>query len=380
MLGITIDLARGLAALAVFLFHIADHLSACCVNLALLAKNGGSSGVAVFFVISGYCITSSADKASHHGSGQLSFLKKRFLRIYPPFWAALIVTLAAPYLLEIISYMRTGNLAWPERDWNVYGINDWLQIASLTRVFYGTGQESLHILFRGVNPVYWTLAIEFQFYLVMFLSLLTKQYWKATLVLVTVLGLIAMYFPTLLPERRSGLFLGYWPLFALGMALYFLLKNGVSLTRLPKHIGLAVAMSIVLALSLWVMQRTLQDRLGASLSELFGDTWFGFAGLSALALWAAAPLEAYLKKAAGSGNNIISLPLKLGVYLGAISYSLYLLHGRMFQVVEKTLKYLHISNESWLGILIIIIGTIIISAVFYHFFEKPFIHHSKYKA
>ena len=382
MLSITIDLARWIAALAVFLFHIKGHFTACCPNVAVLAKNVGFYGVAVFFVISGYCITSSADKASHHGAGQLSFLKKRFFRIYPPFWAALIITVLTPYLLESISFLRTGHLAWPDRDWESYGVKDWLQIASLARVFYGTEQEDLHVLFRGVNPVYWTLAIEFQFYLVMFFSLLTKTYWKKTLAIVTFLGFVAMYFPSILPGERSGffngLFLGYWPLFSIGIALYFLLKNGISLTIFSKHISTLISVLIVFTLTTWVIHSAFENKIKADLMAGFGSDWFGFALLSAMILWSLAPIEPYLRNGVESKCLVFSLPLKLGMFLGTISYSIYLLHARMYQVVEKAVNYLHLTNSLY-SVLAIIMGTILISAIFYHFFEKPFIHYSKYR-
>jgi len=110
----------------------------------------------------------------------------------------------------------------------------------------------------------------------------------------------------------------------------------------------------------------------------FGSDWFGFALLSAMILWSLAPIEPYLRNGVESKCLVFSLPLKLGMFLGTISYSIYLLHARMYQVVEKAVNYLHLTNSLY-SVLAIIMGTILISAIFYHFFEKPFIHHSKYR-
>ena len=48
-------------------------------------------GVPLFFVISGYCIAASADANRRKGASPWTFLIRRVRRIYPPYWAALLL-------------------------------------------------------------------------------------------------------------------------------------------------------------------------------------------------------------------------------------------------------------------------------------------------
>ncbi|WKJ89305.1 acyltransferase [Methylomonas montana] len=364
MLSITIDLARGLASFAVFLFHIAEQVRPYSSGWFVLAKYG-FYGVPLFFVISGYCITASADGFISKQDSPLKFLKKRFLRIYPPFWASILVILCVPYLLEIVSYIRTGQLAWPYRDWQNFNLTDWVQVITLIKVFYGSDGQSLHSLFSGINPVYWSLAIEFQFYLVVFLALLSKKHFVNVLAIVT---FVSLFFQDI---RYTGLFLGYWPLFAVGICVYYLLKNNLTLLRLSRSWGLLLSVFLVLTITVLVIYFARQGQLDNVLRK-FGDDWLNFAILCALALWAISPMEPMLKRCINSINPMFSFPLKCVTLLGTISYSLYLLHPKMYQISEKVADNLSLSH-SFLKPIVIVLGTVLISWVFYHFCERPFI-------
>lgn len=363
MLSITIDLARGLASFAVFLFHIAEQIRPYSSWWFVFAKYG-FYGVPLFFVISGYCITASADGFISKQGSPLKFLKKRFLRIYPPFWGSILVILCVPYLLEVISYIRTGQLAWPHRDWQSFTVTDWIQIVTLVKVFYGADGQSLHSLFSGINPVYWSLAIEFQFYLVVFLALLVKKHFINVLIIVT---FVSLFYQDI---RYTGLFLGYWPLFSLGICVYFLLKNNITLLRLSGNFGLFLSVFLILIITSSVIYFAQQGQLENVLSK-FGDDWLIFAILCAVALWTISPMESALRHCINNINPIFSFPLKFVVFLGTISYSLYLLHPKVYQISEKVADYLSLSH-SFLKPIIIILGTVLVSWVFYNFCERPF--------
>src|SRR3974377_361898 len=92
-----LDHVRGLAILSVFLFHSLNesfHRSSLPWNgwfrdfsvpksfLLLLPASFGWAGVAIFFVVSGFCI-----HYSFHLQGRewRSFFIRRFFRIYPPY-------------------------------------------------------------------------------------------------------------------------------------------------------------------------------------------------------------------------------------------------------------------------------------------------------
>ena len=75
----------------------------------------GHLGVPMFFVISGFVITYSAESTLKKNETPISFLKKRFLRIYPTFWASTIaVVFILPYLIELISVLKSSSFQAPE--------------------------------------------------------------------------------------------------------------------------------------------------------------------------------------------------------------------------------------------------------------------------
>jgi peptidoglycan/LPS O-acetylase OafA/YrhL len=135
-----LDGVRGLAILLVLGSH-----SVIYTNAGGLTPNGlaaGSAGVAVFFVLSGYLITTLLLREEERdGSIQLtSFYARRALRLFPALWL---------YLLVVFGFWLAGRL--PEHPWHSF----------VTSLFYvrnlvGRGHETDHL---------WSLAIEEQFYL-----------------------------------------------------------------------------------------------------------------------------------------------------------------------------------------------------------------------
>ncbi|MFN6015827.1 MAG: acyltransferase family protein [Flavobacteriales bacterium] len=153
-----VTMLRGLAALGVCIMHFAGTLEPGTIQD--LARIGGY-GVPVFFVISGFILPYSMEQDQYALNNYGSFLLKRIIRLDPP------------YLLTIIGIAGLSVIA----QWSPY------HTASAVEVMNGNG--ALH-LFYGVdifggtwlNPVFWTLAIEFQFYLLiglLFPLLLSKN-------------------------------------------------------------------------------------------------------------------------------------------------------------------------------------------------------------
>src|SRR5688572_12946641 len=103
-----IDYIRGFAILGVFVFHgltVDDRLlfsgwtrdfSNSYKNL-LLPFNLGWLGVAVFFVVSGFCIHISFQQQGRNWRG---FLIRRFFRLFPPYLVALL------FLAFVLPYSR----------------------------------------------------------------------------------------------------------------------------------------------------------------------------------------------------------------------------------------------------------------------------------
>lgn len=113
---------RFFAALSVVVYHASFYVHQQRTDagpLVRLFQHSGQWGVPLFFAISGFVIA--------HGIERMSvaeFARRRFLRIYPPFWLAVGLTLAAgvalfgvapqPYdLLRALTLLPFGPLAYP---------------------------------------------------------------------------------------------------------------------------------------------------------------------------------------------------------------------------------------------------------------------------
>ena len=167
----TLDVWRGLAALAVVAYHWNESASRTAPELqasaAWVSLHWGSLGVEVFFVISGYCIAASALSHLRRGEGVGGFVLARVRRIYPTYWAALALVL----VLSVVLRKLTGNGGEGTL------INATLDPAMKTPAYYAANALLLQMLF-GMNtllPVAWTLCYEVAFYAIVALALWAGQ-------------------------------------------------------------------------------------------------------------------------------------------------------------------------------------------------------------
>lgn len=137
-----LQMLRGVAATLVVLFHLQAAAVTEGHGAGLLGWfQGGAVGVDVFFVLSGFVIFHAMQDRADRGAGW--FLRQRFWRIVPPYWAVLGLTLLA----------LAGHAAL-RGDWT-----DWPSAASI-------GVSVLLLPLPGhVMAVAWTLTVEGLFYL-----------------------------------------------------------------------------------------------------------------------------------------------------------------------------------------------------------------------
>ncbi|WP_050028675.1 acyltransferase [Verrucomicrobium sp. BvORR034] len=172
-----VDVMRGLAILGVFLFHALgtsfgfDQLkweglfrdwSAPLSFLALYPFTYGSYGVAIFFVVSGFCIHLSHIRSNE--SGWLGFFCRRFFRIYPP------------YLFAVATFF----FVWPWGSWHIDSGERIKQLASHVLSIHNLSKGT----FFGINPSFWSIGVELQLYLIYpALLLLSQRFgWKRSLI------------------------------------------------------------------------------------------------------------------------------------------------------------------------------------------------------
>ena len=143
----SVEFARGLAALAVCVFHFTKYL---WPDDSVIRTVGsfGWAGVESFFVISGFIIPYALQRSGYRLSSFARFVAKRYVRLAPPYLAAVALAL----VLWVVSGSMPGFRGEPFQ--------------------FETGRVLAHALFLNdflgipwLNPVFWTLAIEFQYYL-----------------------------------------------------------------------------------------------------------------------------------------------------------------------------------------------------------------------
>jgi len=135
--NIYFDYLRGISAIAVMLYHYTTRFDQLFghVESYPIDVNYGSYGVLVFFLLSGYLTFKKAEDIK-----PVAFLKKRFLRLYPSFWVAMIIT-------ATLTYFFLPELSVSIKDF----------FLNLTMIPMYLGAES-------VDGAYWTMSCELAFY------------------------------------------------------------------------------------------------------------------------------------------------------------------------------------------------------------------------
>jgi len=348
VLNKSLEIARGLAALWVFLYHMRFNLDP---GLFRQFANCGMLGVPAFFVISGYCMMASSRSTIAKGQSAGSFLRRRLRRIFPPFWASIAACVVAPFVGIAIYWWRGGTLHLPNAPWFKFSAVDWLSLATLTKGLATTG--ATHKPWAPVNSVYWSLAIEVQFYLVMALAVLSRRGFALVLAVTTIGGVWWWRRGPFL----SGLFMQYWAMFAFGLLLYTLLDKGIRPSRLFGR--WTAPASIVLTAAL--IAATLGFTVTFPSETLERQTLFALC--CGVILWASSGVEPLVPKDL--------LPARAMTGLGKMSYSVYLIHVPLVSLVTATIRA-WIPQPGTFSSLLSIAGTLPFAYVFYRFFEKPY--------
>jgi peptidoglycan/LPS O-acetylase OafA/YrhL len=223
-------------------------------------------GVEVFFVISGFVIPYSLQHKGYKVRQFGRFICKRIVRLDPPYVTVVFLILLLDQLAMLVPGFQ-GTTGSP----------------SLFRVLLHFGYLNAFFGYEWLNPVFWTLAIEFQYYL-----------------------MIGLIFPLIVARshcKRFGLILGL-----------LLLSVGITNSSLIFHY-----------LSLFCLgMLALQFK-----QKLIGPTIYVLASVCATTVaWLTLGMMPALVGVVAAGIIAVGLEFKgsLFVFLASISYSLYLLH------------------------------------------------------
>lgn len=201
------DSLRGIAALAVVFYHIAMYFKLDVKGYSVFDEIflHGNLGVQLFFIISGFVIYMSMQK---HPDPK-AFLISRFSRLYPTYWTCVILTFV---VISITPYW-TVPVTFSDMLINLTMFQHWFKV-------------------RDVDGVYWTLAIELCFYMMVLLILIFKKIEKIEWFgLAWLLLMLAIYFIAIYMPAARGLY--YWipllkngTLFFAGILFYLMRTQG----------------------------------------------------------------------------------------------------------------------------------------------------------
>src|SRR5471030_1474645 len=149
------DALRGIASLAVAWNHLAVSNDVFFPSSSFHDTGAaiGWAGVAAFFVISGFVIPYSLHRAKYRIRDYGLFLLKRLIRLHPPYIASIIIALGLSYA----ALLTPGYQGTPIP-------------VSVRLILVHLGYLNAFLGYDWIIGVFWTLAIEMQYYLLVGLS------------------------------------------------------------------------------------------------------------------------------------------------------------------------------------------------------------------
>ncbi len=316
----SLQIGRGLAALTVVLHHCAAIAGYHYSDAPDWVKHGlylGYLGVEYFFVLSGFILSYVIEGTPRDAAAWRHYYRARLVRVYVPYYPIALALLAIAALFP-----------------------QWMPIARESYSMYGT----LTLLPSEVRPILgvaWTLQQEIVFYALLALCHFVFGNWRY--IFLWVIPIAALYGNH--DSRSLTVLMGPMSLeFLLGAAAFH-----------AYHRGLFVrARTALVLLGFVILAATIMHFYGASSSDA---RIMGAAGFALLMLG-----MAYYERDYDFSRFSPAL------FLGAISYALYLTHVPLFAVMH----HVPFVAQSWqMMVLCFLIGSIALAAAYHLIYEKP---------
>lgn len=328
-----IDGLRTIAVLPVILFHA-----------GILGFGGGYVGVDIFFVISGHLITSIILEEQNQGRFSIiNFYERRARRILPALIWVLMLTSIASFAL-----MSPGEL----EDYS----NSLISVVTFSSNIFFYLQSGYFSMASDEKPLLhtWSLAVEEQYYIVF--PVLISSLWfmgkKKLTILIATAALISLSFAQYLADTGRANF-NFYLIFSRGWELLF--GSLIALLSLPEK-------------DIKNRWREILGFTGLALivyAIVFFDQSTPFPSVYGLI----PVLGTCLVIIAANATSLVGrfLSHKFLVYIGLLSYSLYLWH----QPILAFIRLKTIGEPSTLVLFAAILATFIAAYISYIFIEKP---------
>lgn len=307
-----LDGLRALAALAVLIHHgwamvFPPQLGVVPQGALALTTPAkfGPYGVAVFIILAGFSLTLAVTRTEGRlKTGAGTFLKRRAKRILPPYYAALLLTIA---LQVLWLNQKTGT------HWDLSVPLNWVGVVTNVLLV----QDLMPFEVTNVAYTFWSIAVEWHIYFTFPILLIV---WRRYGYLVAtgagvVFGIAGGYLALEVPQL-AGVRFEFYALFALGMgacAIAYLVPTWAR--RIPWLVVAALGVVMWAALAAFEAPAFLSPVLDPNLAV----------GIATCGL-----LIAVAKKSEGKIGRALSWrPI---ARLGIFSYSLYLVHAPLLQV------------------------------------------------
>lgn len=346
-----LDSLRGLAAVYVIAYHLIYIPSP---NLAvpawakLWAINGGT-GVTLFFVISAFSLFYTTPARFKQRLPWVSYAIHRLFRIAPLFYIWIVLTIIRDHLVY-------------------HATHPWWEIAASAGFVF----NFIPMHQEGFVWASWTIGVEMLFYVVFpFVYVRVKN---ATGAVALSVGLMLAWMfiqvvvdylkvsPAASASMHQWFFPRYLPEFSMGAVAYFVLKDHVP--RIKQDARLATALGLLLVLVGTYLYIAIMQNVG----QLgLPDNRYAKA------------VCCFLLVIGLSLRSLKVLVNKSTVFLGKVSYSIYLAQPTAILLLEPVYKKVYAASPGGMGISIAFVGCFLLTlavvipfaALSYYFVEKP---------
>jgi peptidoglycan/LPS O-acetylase OafA/YrhL len=337
----SLDGVRAIAALMVMFFHFFQNLTPNNTGVSLLKtlSSFGQTGVSLFFVLSGFLITRILIREKSQPDFFRNFYFRRSLRIFPLYYFYLTLVFV---IIPLISHVEI-----PAFSKQIY---HWVYLQDFAITFHWNYAGPIH---------FWSLAVEEHFYLffpllVYFLSEKKLVYALAALILSSI---TVRYFLTKAHFEVFYFTFSRLDELVLGAILAILeINKKLTADKAARFMYLFIFVAMP-TLVLWVVySKDANDVLQVVKYILISLCYFSIIG------YIVALNEHHIIKK--------TLSIKPLLFIGKISYGLYVYHGICFNLI--TVNNLCVK---FFGSFIL---TILVSSVSFYFFESYFLRFKNY--